>query len=332
MRERSPTTHLPSPRRGGALGLAASWLAAAVVTVALPQAAEAFPDREITLIVNYGAGGTTDLSARVLAEAAEEILGQPIRVENRTGGSGTVGPTFVANGEPDGYTIGIASFSPMAVTPHLQEVPYTLDDFAFIAGYARYRAGIAVSVDSEFETLEDLLAAAQVEPLTYATTSSQEDVLMARLNRATGGTFDRVSYRSGQESVTAVISGVVDITSENPVNILPHVRNGTLRLLASTASVRWFEMPDVPTLQEQGVDVVSESYAGLAAPAGTPADIIAVLEDAFAQALDDPTVQETIMELGMEPIYFTSEEYRILLEQGRAAMAVDLAAIGLIDN
>ncbi len=326
------STHRSSPRRTTLLGTAAFCFAAAAVALGGPQAAEAFPEREITLIVNYGAGGGTDLSARALADAAEEILGQPIRVENRTGGSGTVGPTFIANADPDGYTIGVASFSPMAVTPHLQEVPYSLDSFAFIVGYARYRSGLAVSAESEFETLEQLLDAARTEPLTYATTSSQEDVLMARLSRATGAGFDRVSYRSGQESVTAVISGVVDVVAENPLNVVPHVRNGTLRMLASVASVRLFEMPDVPTLQEQGVDVVSESYAGLAAPAGTPPEIVAVLEEAFSQALNDEAVQQTMRDLGMEPVYFSSGDYRTLLEEGRAAMATDLAEIGLIDN
>src|SRR3546814_622303 len=134
--------------------LAGALLAAAAAMAGAVPEARAFPEREIEVIVNYGAGGSTDLSTRVLADAAAKILGQPLRIVNRAGGSGTVGATFIATAEPDGYTIGVASFSPLAVAPQLQEVPYSLDDFRFIIGHARYRSGIAVAVDSPFESID----------------------------------------------------------------------------------------------------------------------------------------------------------------------------------
>src|SRR3546814_8639593 len=102
--------------------LAGALLAAAVATVAGAPGAQAFPEREIEVIVNYGAGGGTDLSTRVLADAAAKILGQPLRIVNRAGGSGTVGPTFVATAKPDGYTIGVASFSPLRSEEHTSEL------------------------------------------------------------------------------------------------------------------------------------------------------------------------------------------------------------------
>jgi tripartite-type tricarboxylate transporter receptor subunit TctC len=311
--------------------LAGALLAAAVATVAGAPGAQAFPEREIEVIVNYGAGGGTDLSTRVLADAAAKILGQPLRIVNRAGGSGTVGPTFITTAKPDGYTIGVASFSPLAVAPQLQEVPYSLDDFRFIMGHARYRSGIAVAVDSPFESMADLIEAGRSgKELNYAATDALGAITMVRLSNATGAQFKWIRYKSGQEAATAVMGGFVDVLIGNPIDITPHVKTGQLRLLASASSVRWYELPDVPTLIEQGYDVQVESYAGLAAPAGTPDDVIAVLEKAFAAALKDESVQTTMKELGMEPVYMTSQEYEGLLREGFAAMARDLPKIGLV--
>jgi tripartite-type tricarboxylate transporter receptor subunit TctC len=311
--------------------LAGALLTAAVATAAAAPEAQAFPEREIEVIVNYGAGGGTDLSTRVLADAAAKILGQPLRVVNRAGGSGTVGPTFITTAKPDGYTIGVASFSPLAVAPQLQEVPYSLDDFRFIMGHARYRSGIAVAANSPFQSMADLIEAARSgKELNYAATDALGAITMVRLSKATGARFKWIRYKSGQEASTAVMGGFVDVLIGNPIDITPHVKTGQLRLLASASSVRWYELPDVPTLIEQGYDVQVESYAGLAAPAGTPDAVVAVLEKAFAAALQDDSVQSTMKDLGMEPVYMTSQEYEDLLREGFAAMARDLPKVGLV--
>ncbi|WP_422368701.1 Bug family tripartite tricarboxylate transporter substrate binding protein [Pelagibius sp.] len=304
---------------------------AAVIGIAsTPAAADSFPEKEITLIVNYGAGGGTDLSARVLAKAAEQALGQPIRVVNKTGGSGTVGPTNISASKADGYTIGVASFSPMAVSPHLTPVAYTLDSFDFILGYARYRSGISVAKESKYQDIEEFLAAARAgEEITYAATDTLSKVFIKNLEEALGAKFKPVSYKSGQESVTATISGVVDFNLEGPTNVVPQVKTGNLRLLASVSSVPWFEMPEVKTLKDAGVDLFVESYAGLAAPVGVPADRLKILENAFAAAVNDAEVQKTMRGLGMEPAYFSGDAYRTLLEDGHERMATDLVKIGL---
>lgn len=305
--------------------------AALLTSSVLPTAAEAFPEREIEVIVNYGAGGSTDLSTRVLADAAAKILGQPIRVVNRAGGSGTVGPTFITTAKPDGYTIGVASFSPLAVAPQLQEVPYGLDDFRFIIGHARYRSGIAVAAESPFQNMADLIEAGKAgKELTYAATDALGAITMVRLSNETGAKFKWIRYKSGEEASTAALAGVVDLLIANPTNITPHVKTGSLRMLASASSVRWYELPEISTLKEQGYNVEVESYAGLAAPAGTPDDVVAVLEDAFAEALNSAEVQKTMKRLGMEPVYMTSQEYEGLLRGGFAAMARDLPKIGLV--
>lgn len=295
-----------------------------------PSEVVEYPEREVTIIDNYGPGGSTDLSLRILAEAAEPGFGQPFRVVNKAGGSGTVGPMFVKQSKPDGYTIGVASLSPMAVVPHMQAVPYSLDDFDFILAFARYRFGIAVPRNSPFRTIEDMIEAAKSGvSLTYASTGALAATLAHRVGHETGTKFKWVRYKSGQEAATAVLGGFVDFVIENPASIVPHVKSGTMRLLASAGSIRWSELPDVPTLTERGYNVTVESYIGLAAAAGTPLDVLSKLESTFAKAMQSRQVQKRLLDLGMEPDYLTSIEYRKLLEDTYQMMGVELAEIGL---
>jgi len=306
-------------------------LSAAFVTAAgLSGGVQAFPDKEVTVVVNYGAGGGTDLSTRALSDAAEKVLGKPLKVVNRAGGSGTVGPTFIANAKPDGYTIGVASFSPMAITPHVQKVPYKVTDFHFLIGFARYLTGIVVPADSPFKSVKDLIDAAKSgQSVKYGAASSIESVAMTRLGDAAGVEFKWIRYKSGQEVSTAALSKQVDVIVADPKDIAPFVKNGDLRALASASNVRLPGLPDVETLKEQGFNVAVESYAGLAAPAGIGDKEAAVLEAAFKEAFGAQSFQDMLKKLGMQPAYFSGEEYRKLIVTGHEAMGRDLAKLGL---
>lgn len=288
-----------------------------------------YPSKEITVIVNYGAGGATDLSTRTLARAAEEHLGVPLNVVNRAGGAGTVGPTMLANSPNDGYTIGVTSFSPMAIQPNMREVPYTLDDFEFVAGTGRYRYGLAVRADSEFETLEDFIEKAKESKVTISASGPPNNIALHQLAEATGGRFDWIPYPSGNDSAVALLSGEVDATAQNPTDIVKHVESGEMRMLASLSPVRWFELPDVPTLQELGYDIAIDSWSGLAAPAGTDPEKIEVLREAFSKAMSDPQVQEQFRNLGMDPNFMSGEEYRKFVVEGREEMGKQLKEIGM---
>ena len=120
-----------------------------------------WPEREIQLVVNYGAGGNTDVSARAFARALERQLGKPVVVVNRPGAEGTIGPAFVATQRPDGYTLGVVTYSTVAIQPHVRDVPYTIDSFDFVAGYGRFRYGVVVRADSPHRTMADLVQAAK---------------------------------------------------------------------------------------------------------------------------------------------------------------------------
>ncbi len=311
----------------------ASIIVGATTLASTSVLADSFPEKEVTVVVNYGAGGGTDLSTRALAEAMEGALGQPLKVVNRSGGSGTVGPTFVAFADNDGYTIGVTSFSPMAVTPHMQDVPYSVDSFRYLGGFARYLTGIAVPTDSPYQTTQDLIDAAKSgTSIKYGAASSIESVAITRLANVAGVKFDWIRYKSGQEVSTAALSRQVDVIVADPKDISPFVKTGELRALASASSVRLPNLPNVSTLQEQGYDVATESYAGIAAPTGIDEAKAAVLEAAMKEAFEAASFQETLEKLGLEPAYFTGAQYEALIKNGYEDMGADLRALGLAAN
>lgn len=305
---------------------------AAVASVA--TLAQSYPEKPITVIVNYGAGGGTDLSTRALANAAEEFLGQPTQILNKTGGSGTVGPTFISNAKADGYTIGVTSFSPMAITPHTQPVAYTTDSFKYVLGYARYMYAIAVPGSSPYDTIADLVkdATENDKTIKYGAASTIETVAAVRLGAATGVKMKWIRFKSDNELNTAILNGTVDMIVGNPKKVEPFAKTGDMKVLASASSVRLPGLPDVPTLKEQGIDVAVESYAGLGTPAGVSDEQIKVLEEAFKKAFDKPDFQETLAKLGLQPAYFTGTEYQKLVEDGYVQMGKDLTTLGLKAN
>ncbi|RAH97413.1 ABC transporter substrate-binding protein [Acuticoccus sediminis] len=312
-------------KRSAFFALAAS----AILCAAGTASAEDYPAKEITVIVNYGAGGATDLSTRTLAKAAEQHLGVPLKVVNRAGGAGTVGPTVLANSRNDGYTIGVTSFSPMAIQPNMREVPYKLEDFAFLAGTGRYRYGLAVRADSEFETFEDFVAKAKDGKVTISASGPPNNIALHQLAEATGGRFDWIPYPSGNDSAVALLAGEVDATAQNPTDIVKHVKSGEMRMLASLSPVRWFELPDVPTLQDLGYEIAIDSWSGLSAPAGTDPGKIEILQTAFSKAMSDPEVQAQFKNLGMDPDFMSGEDYRKFVVEGRETIGEQLKAIGM---
>ena len=306
--------------------------ALAMVLASVPAMAE-YPDKNITFLVNYGAGGTTDLTSRLLCSVAEKKLGKGITVVNKPGGGGTVGPTYLASRKPDGYTIGVTSFSPMGVAPHLMKVSYTLKDFTFIAGVCRYLYGIGVKADSPYKTFEDLMKAIKSgKRLKMATPSPVQAILFPRLAKVTGVNMDNVvwvRYKSGKKTTVALLGGHVDLIVGNPMDIAPQVKTGEMRFLASASPVRWPLLPDVPTLKELGYDTSIDSWLGFAAPAGIDEAKRAKLQEAFKAAVADKTIQEKMVAFGMAPKFMTGPDYGKFCAKGYKEMGADLKAIGL---
>ena len=297
----------------------ALWLGCSVLTPMVN--AQVFPAHEVSMIVNYGAGGTTDVATRALAQTMEKILGKPIVVQNKPGALGTLTPAYVARQKPDGYQIGVVTYSTVAIMPHLMDLTYSMKDFEFIAGFGRFRYGIAVNADSPYQTLADLIAAAKEgKGLFFGTTSAPNNLAIFELTRLAGAQFEHISYKSGGEAVTALLSKQVHVIVQNPPDIMPHIKAGKLRMLASASPMRWPELPDVRTIKEQGFDIEIDSWLGLAVPKGTSAAIVKVLEDATLKAMSDPALSARMTQMGVDPASLSAKQYVDILEKGYIEM------------
>ncbi len=245
-----------------------------------------------------------------------------------------MGPTYLSPRKPDGYTVGVTSFSPMGVAPHLMKVTYDLKDFAFVAGVCRYLYGVAVKADSPYKTWADLMEAIESgKRIKSATPSPVQAILFPRLANFKGKNFENVvwvRYKSGKETTVALLGGHVDLIVGNPMDIAPQVKSGQMRMLASASPVRWPLLPDVPTLKELGYDVSIDSWLGFAAPAGIDEAKRAKLQAAFEAAVNDKTVASKMVDLGMAPMFMTGPDYGKFCAEGKVAMGKDLKSIGLV--
>lgn len=289
----------------------------------------AWPEREVTILVAYGAGGSTDVCTRAVASEAEKILNVPIQIVNRTGGQGTSAPAQVMTSRPDGYTLATAGMAALAIMPHVLEVPYTLDSFSYLPGYARYLYGIAVPADSPFRTVQELVEAGKQRRLTFAAAGAPQNVGMFELNARLRTRFHFVPFPGGPEAVTAALGKHVDFVVQNPPELLPALQSGRLRLLASASDVRWKEFPDVGTLREQGIDLAVDSVLGLVGPKDIPADRLELLSRAFLQAAQMPSVAATLSRFGMIPAPLSAADFESLQRKAFAEFGPHLRAAGL---
>lgn len=305
-------------------------LGAALAATCAAASAQNFPAKEVTLVVNYGAGGNTDVAARAVARGMEKSLEKPVVVQNRAGAMGTLGPSFVAKQRPDGYTIGMVTYSTIAITPHLLNVDYTVKDFEFLAGVGRYRYGVAVRSDSPYKNLADLVQAAKTgKGIFFGAPSAPNNLALLELGRKTGGKFEQVSYKSGSETVNALLGGQVEVIVQNPSDVLSFIKAGKVRLLASASPVRWPELPEVKTMKEQGFDVEIDSWLGLAAPKGTPKAVVDKLQASMLQAMNTEEVKQQFVNAGVDPTALSGKEYNDLLVKGYETMGAAIKAANL---
>ena len=293
-------------------------LCSLALCISVPAYADTFPSKEIQVVVNYGAGGVTDVATRLLSKALEKQLKRPIVVSNKPGGQATLGPAFLARQKPDGYTTGIITYSAIAITPHLLEVPYTVNDFDFIGGFGRYRYGLAVNAESPYKTVQDFVDAAKAskQPVFFGVPGAPNNIAFFELARMSKANFEQVLYKSGTESVAAVAAKQVAATIQTPSEILPFVQAGKVRLLASVSPDRWSDAPDMPTMKEAGYDIQIESWLGLALPKGAPEDVRARLESALSDAMKDQELVDGLNKMGIDPVWLSGESYAQRLGQG----------------
>ena len=270
-------------------------------------AQSAYPNKPINLIVPYGAGGSADSRSRQIAQKMSVILKQPIVVDNKPGAGGNIGTEFVARSVPDGYTIGMGNFAPMAVNKtlfgNLRYDPET--DLSPIILIEKGPLVLVVNPNSPYQTIGDIVAAAKAKPgvLTFSSGgiggSHQLSAELFELNA--GISMIHVPYKSGSAALTDLMGGNVDLMFDQMYSAVPSIKAGKLRPIAITSKKRSPLLPNVPSFAELGYPKVEVlNWQGLIAPRGTPKAIIDQLNTAANQVLRDPTLRELMLSQGNE--------------------------------
>ena len=283
-----------------------SAIAAAPLAAAFSRSAfAAYPDRVIRLVVPFAAGGNADFVARLTSETMRPTLGQPFVVDNRAGAGGSIGADVVAHAAPDGYTLLTGSNGPLTVNPFVQaNLKYDpLKDFAPIGLANLAPHCLAVSESVPAKTLQELIALSKTQSVSVGTSGvgSASHMTLARFNAATGASITHVPYRSGGALVPDLLSGTITGAMTELSTVLVHAAAGKVRVLGVAWGKRSPQLPDVPTMIEQGVkDFTAASYVGFLAPAKTPSDIVAALEAALIKALKEKDLQDKMLKSGAE--------------------------------
>jgi len=314
----------------------ARWFCAGAMLVLAALGAEAaYPDRTIILIVPFAPGGPTDIIARIISNAFQKSLGQAVAVDNRGGAAGNIGMGVAARAAPDGYTLLLTSTA-IAVNPALfSHLPYDpLKDFAPISELVNAPNVIVVRADSGIKTIADLVARAKAAPGTFNYASpgagTKSHLTGEQLKLRAGIDMVHVAYRGAGPAALAVLDGTVQVGSVALAAAEPLIKDGRLTALAVTGAHRWFSLPDVPTMIEQGYPgFVSDTFNALFAPAGTPADIIDLLARESKKALMDSEAREQARRAGFEIVAGTPQELAARVATEVAGVKELVAKIGL---
>jgi tripartite-type tricarboxylate transporter receptor subunit TctC len=290
----------------------------------LPAFAQDYPSRPIRVITATSAGGTSDIFMRVLGDEVLKHWGQPIIVENRPGGSMMIGGHACAAAPNDGYTICILPVETLSYNPFLfKNVPYDpVKDFVPITNPFFNTQVLVARTTLEVNSLADLAALSKRKPgtLSYTVPSVSLALVMDKWKARSGADLVRVPFRGGAEAVNGVLTGATPVAFFGLANWLPQIRSGTVRPLAVDSAQRSPLIPDVPTLAELGYgDNLTRIYFGIVAPAGTPSAITHKLADEIARIGAIPEFrQKRLIDMGLEPVLSTPEEFAEFLKQDRA--------------
>ncbi|BDB26162.1 lipoprotein [Cupriavidus sp. TA19] len=311
-------------QRTGALRLQ-DWLRAvavgSVLTVAVlaaghARAAQDWPQRPVSVVVPFPAGGSTDTIARMLTAPLNEKLGQPFVVDNKPGATGAIGATFVKRAPADGYTMLVASIGVFAVNPFLQKnLGYDpVKDFDLLTVAVRAPNVLVVNPQFPAKNVQELVAHMKKNPgkVSFASSGagSSDHLTAALFWQKTGTDGLHVPYKGGAPAISDLLAGQVDVSFQNINAVLQHIRTGKLKALAVTADKRSTVLPNVPTMAEAGVrEVEVYSWQGVAAPRGLPADVKTRLHGALVGALNDPKMRQKLSENGFEVVANTPEQF-----------------------
>mgnify|MGYP001268908547 CR=1 FL=1 len=312
-------------------------LAIGVAAIATGASAQDFPQRPITLVNPYSAGGPADLIGRTVAEGMSQVLGQPVVVENRPGAATAIAATHVAQSQPDGYTLLIAGSPTHVVTPAIQpDANYDgIGDFTPVSTVALVPNVLVVSAASGITSVEELVARAEESAgaVSFASVGQGSLPHLSSLlfQQETGTELTHIPYGGAAPAVVDILAGNVDMGFLNAPPMMEYFSGGELIPLGLAASDRASGLPDVPTMEELGYGTFEMStWYGISAPADTPEEVVEALDNAIAQALEMPEVQERLTKQGVEIFYKPSAEFASYLEADadRMLQLLEVSGVG----
>jgi tripartite-type tricarboxylate transporter receptor subunit TctC len=294
-------------RHAASIGARLAFVCALAFGTIGPAHAQPYPTRPIKLVVPFGPGGPTDVSARIVAQVVQSALGQSVVIENRPGAGGAIGSKSVAGAEPDGYTLLIGTSATLGVVPALMKTPGydPIRSFAPVAKVADSTLVLVAPTTFPATSVAEFVAYAKANSgkLSYASAGvGNQTQLLAELFKSKAG-IDvlHVPYKSGAEMVTAILGEQVQMAFPDVSILIPLIREGKLRALAVTSAQRHPQLPDVPTMIESGVpDYVMTFWSGVVAPFGTPAEIVGKLNAAISEGLRSQAIRDSLAKVGAQ--------------------------------
>jgi len=275
--------------------------------------AQQFPTRPVTLIVPWPAGGSTDIGMRALASATEKHLGQPIVIENRPGAAGTLGPSnMAANARADGYTVAQLPITVFRI-PFIQKTTFDpTKDFTYVIHVTGYTFGVVVKADAPWKTFQELLDYAKANPgkLNYGTpgAGSSLHITMEQIAKLKGVKWTQVPFKGVADSMNALLGGHIDVTADS-TGWAGAVEGGQARLLVTWGANRTKNWPNVPTLRDVGIDMVSNSPFGIGGPKGMDPAVVKILHDAFRKGMEEQSYKDSMAKLDQEAYYLDTAAY-----------------------
>ncbi|HEV7823235.1 MAG TPA: tripartite tricarboxylate transporter substrate binding protein [Burkholderiales bacterium] len=294
--------------------------------------AQNFPEKPVTLVVPYSAGGTTDVAMRALAEATSKHLGQRVIVDNRTGVAGTLGPASIVNTRPDGYVIAQMPITVFRV-PYMQKGSFDpLNDFTWIVHVSGYTFGVAVRADSPFKTWQEFIAYAKANPgkVSYSTPGhgTSLHITMEEIAQREGIQWLQVPYKGAADALIALRGGHVTAMADSST-WGEMVDAGQVRLLVTWGENRTRRWPNVPTLKDLGYGIVSNSPYGIAGPKGMDPKVVKILHDAIKKGMDEPVYQKVLERLDQDNVYKNSDDYAKFAKQLNEEQKAVIERMGL---
>jgi tripartite-type tricarboxylate transporter receptor subunit TctC len=316
--------------RTAMLGAALFWFATP------PVGAQTYPAKPITIVIGYTPGAVSDLAARTIGEGLHQAWGQPVIVDNRPGSGGNIGAGYVARATPDGYTLMVGTDAQMASNVHLyKHVGFDpVKDFAPVAYAGLNIICLAVSTQLPINSVADVIAYAKANPgkLSYGSSGmgSPHHLAGELLRQKTGIDIQHVPYRGGGAAVNDLLGGHIGMAFLSLSAAVPHMNTGKIRIVAMVEKTRYAAMPNIPTIGETVPGFEMSSWLGIFAPAGTPADIVAKLNDGIAKVLTVDGVKQKLANLGLVVVAGKPEELANVVKDGLKVRGELVKAAGIV--